>query len=197
MRATRSEVDADLPGDALVDANVVMDRATTLPATTAELWPWLVQLGKGRAGWYFSRRAEHLVPPSRRGLWHLDPSYADLAVGDRVPDWGPGDPEFEVAALEPPTTLVYRSLRERSRGHRWPLTEPPPPDTLALTWALVATDVPDGVRLHLRLRARTTRAWTVAPARVVGGAFDALTVGWLFAGLRERLSREDPRRARR
>ncbi len=99
--------------------------------------------------------------------------------------------------LEPPTTLVYRSLRERSRGHRWPLTEPPPADTLALTWALVATDVPAGVRLHLRLRARTTRAWTVAPARVVGGAFDALTVGWLFAGLRERLTPEGPRPAPR
>ncbi len=67
MRATRSEIDADLPGDALVDANVVMDRATTLPGTTGDLWPWLVQLGKDRAGWYFSRAAERLVlhPPAR------------------------------------------------------------------------------------------------------------------------------------
>lgn len=188
MGATPEETAARLPGDDLVDANVVMDRATTLPGTTEDLWPWLVQLGKDRAGWYFTRRAERLVLSSRRGLWRLEPAYADLAVGDRVPDWGPGDPEFEVAVLEPPRVLVYRSLRQRSRGHRWPVEDPPPPDTLDLTWALVLGDLDVGVRLHLRLRARTTRAWTVPIARVAGGAMDALTVGLLFAGLRERLS---------
>ena len=147
-----------------------------------------MQLGKDRAGWYFPRRAERLVIPGRRGLWRLDPAYAALAVGDRVPDWGPGDPEFEVAALDPPRALVYRSLRQRSRGHRWPVDDPPPPDTLDLSWALVTRDVADGVRLHLRLRVRTTRSWTVPVARVAGGAVDALTVGLLFAGLRERLA---------
>ena len=134
---------------------------------------------------------------SRRGLWHLDRAYAGLAIGDRVLDWGPGHPEFEVVVMRPPTALVYRSLRQRSRGHRWPVDDPPPPDTLALTWALAATDVPDGVRLHLRLRVRTTRPRTALPARILGGAVDALTVGWLFAGLRERLTPERPRRAPR
>jgi hypothetical protein len=44
------------------------------------------------------------------------------------------------------------------------------------------------VRLHLRLRVRTTRSRTAPVARVLGGAMDALTVGLLFAGLRERLA---------
>ena len=44
------------------------------------------------------------------------------------------------------------------------------------------------MRLHLRLRVRTTRSWTVPFARVLGGAMDALTVALLFAGLRERLA---------
>ena len=187
MGATPEETAASLPGDDLVDANVVMDRATTLPGTAENLWPWLVQLGKDRAGWYFPRSAERLVVPSGRGLRRLEPTYAGLAVGDRVPDWGPGEPEFEVAMLEPPRALVYRSLRQRSRGHRWPVSDPPPADTLDLSWALVIHDVEDGVRLHLRLRVRTTRSWTVPFARVFGGAMDALTVGLLFGGLRERL----------
>ena len=188
MGARPEETAAVLPGDDLVDAKVVMDRAATLPGTAEDLWPWLVQLGKGRAGWYFPRRAERLVPPGHRGLWRLEPTYAGLAVGDRVPDWGPGDPEFEVAALDPPHALVYRSLRQRSRGHRWPADDPPPPDTLDLSWALVSHDVVDGVRLHLRLRVRTTRKWMIPVARFAGGAMDALTVGLLFAGLRERLA---------
>jgi hypothetical protein len=188
MRPTGEEIAVALPGDDLVDANVVMDRATTLPGTTADLWPWLVQLGKDRAGWYLPRRAGRLVVPGRRGLRRIDPSYAGLAVGDRIPDRGPGDPEFEAAVLEPPDVLIFRSLRQRSHGHRWPVDDPPPPDTLDLTWALVTGDVDGGVRLHLRLRARTTRSWTVPLARVAGGAMDALTAGLLFAGLRERLA---------
>ena len=187
MRATPQEIAASLPGDDLVDANVVMDRATTLPGTAEDLWPWLVQLGKHRAGWYFPRTAERFLPPGGRGLRRLEPAYAGLAVGDRVPDWGPGEPEFEVATLDPPHSLVYQSLRQRSRGHRWPVVDPPPADTLDLSWALVCRDLSEGVRLHLRLRVRPTRTWTVPVARVAGGARDALTVGLLFAGLRERL----------
>jgi hypothetical protein len=187
MRATRQEIAASLPGDDLVDAHVVMDRATTLPGTAQDLWPWLVQLGKRRAGWYFPRTVERFLPPGGRGARRLEPAHAGLAVGDRVPDWGPGEPEFEVALLDPPHSLVYRSLRQRSRGHRWPVVDPPPADTLDLSWALVSRDVGEGVRLHLRLRVRTTRTWTVPVARVAGGAMDALTVGLLFAGLRERL----------
>jgi hypothetical protein len=188
MRATPQEITASLPGDDLVDANVVMDRATTLPGTAQNLWPWLVQLGKRRAGWYFPRTVERFLPPGGRGARRLDPAYAGLAVGDRVPDWGPGEPEFQVAVLDPPHSLVYRSLRQRSRGHRWPVVDPPPADTLDLSWALVSGDVSEGVRLHLRLRVRTTRTWTIPVVRVAGGAMDALTVGLLFAGLRERLT---------
>ena len=51
---TRSGV-APLPGDDLVRADVVMDRGFDLPAPPDEVWPWLVQLGKRRAGWYLRR----------------------------------------------------------------------------------------------------------------------------------------------
>ena len=61
--ATRAEIDGPLLGDDVVpDADVVMDRAFTLAATPEEVWPWLVQLGKQRAGWYFPRRVERILP---------------------------------------------------------------------------------------------------------------------------------------
>ena len=76
---TAAERSAALPGDELVaPADVVMDRAFSLPAPPDDVWPWLVQLGKRRAGWYLPRWVERLVPPSRRGLRHLDPAYLDL-----------------------------------------------------------------------------------------------------------------------
>jgi len=38
-----------MPGDELVDApDAVMDRAFTLPAAPAQVWPWFNQLGKNR-----------------------------------------------------------------------------------------------------------------------------------------------------
>lgn len=195
--ATAAEVAGRLPGDDLVpDANVVMDRATTLPGTAHELWPWLVQLGKHRGGWYMPRVVEMFLPLGGRAARELRPAYAELDVGTRIPDWGPGDPEFEVALLEAPNTLVFRSLRQRSRGRRWPVTESPvPSDTLRISWALVARDVPDGVRLHLRLRVRVNRAVTAYLTSVLGGMVDELTVRLLFAGLRERMTRSAQSRA--
>ena len=161
------------PGDDVVpDAPVVMDRETVLPGTAEQLWPWLVQLGKDRAGWYFPRWAERVIPVKGRGIRDLDPRWQRLEVGDRIPDYGPGDPDFEVVRIDPPHLLVHRTER----------------GSLVASWALVAEDVPDGVRLHLRFRARPGRAWTVPLVNTVGAAFDWATVALLFAGLRERLS---------
>jgi hypothetical protein len=165
------------PGDDLVpDAPVVMDREAVLPGTAEQLWPWLVQLGKDRAGWYFPRWAERLIPPKGRGIRYLDPALQHHEVGDRIPDYGPGDPELELVEKQAPYVLVY--LTERGG--------------LRASWALVAHDAPGGVRLHLRFRARPGRRWTVPIARSVGGFLDRATVQLLFAGLRERLG-EGPR----
>lgn len=169
-----------LPGDQVIgDARVELNRVTTYPVPAADVWPWLVQLGKGRAGWYLPSAVERLVPPSRRALWHLDPRYQDLAVGDVVDDWGHGQPTFSVAVLAPPHALVYRTSRPRRRATR--------PD-LEASWALVCQDrASGGCRLHLRLRAdqfgqRMPRL-TTAAADIV----DRVTVDLLFAGLRARL----------
>ena len=51
-----------------------MARAFTVPAEPATVWPWLVQLGKHRAGWY--------LPRGRRAIRVLDPRGATLAGKD-------------------------------------------------------------------------------------------------------------------
>ena len=51
--ATEDEVRRPLPGDALVTTPLVAaTRAITIAAPPEEVWPWLVQQGYGRAGWY-------------------------------------------------------------------------------------------------------------------------------------------------
>jgi hypothetical protein len=159
-----------MPGDDLVpDANVIMNRSFTLDASPATVWPWFVQLGKNRAGWYLPRWAEFALPSRRRGLRRIDPALQHHAVGDRIDDWGGRNAYFDVALIEAPTALVYTSCR----GH------------VELSWAIAlrADNGRTQVRLRLRL-ANVRRPWL---ANSVGDWFDALTVAGLAAGLRERV----------
>lgn len=160
------------PGDEIVpQPDVVMDRAFTLAAPPEMVWPWFVQLGKRRAGWYLPRVVEHVVPRGRRALRYIDPGLQSLAVGDLVPDWGGKAATFEVATLERPSTLVYRSRR----------------GTMNVSWAIVIRPAPGrSTRVHLRLRLAPVRRRRLA--ELGGGLVDWLTVVGLAAGLRERVS---------
>ena len=99
-------VDADeaarsLPGDDVVaDAPVSDTRAITIDAPTSAVWPWLVQMGFGRGGWYSYDAMDMKGSSAHRIL----PELQELAVGDTVPT-SPGG-GFEVKAIEPGRALV-------------------------------------------------------------------------------------------
>ena len=101
-----------------------MTRTFTLAASPGEVWPWLLQLGKGRAGWYLPRRVERFVPPSRRALRRLDPGLTSLDVGQVIDDWGGKDATITVAEVDAPRRIHYTSRR----GHT------------DVTWTLTLTD---------------------------------------------------------
>jgi hypothetical protein len=180
VAASPDDVRRVLPGDDLVpDADVVLDRAFDLSVPPESLWPWFLQLGKRRAGWYLPRSIERFIAPSRRGLRHLDPGLvAEARVGHVIPDWGGRDATFEMAILDPPHALVHTTKRRRTDG----------------SWAIVLTghedsrsDRPAGRSTHVQLRLRlspVTRPWL---AHTFGEAIDAATVAGLAAGLRERV----------
>ena len=85
VAATEAEKRVQRPGDDLVDpADVVMDRAFTVPGLPEQVWPWLVQLGKQRAGWYLPAGAERFLPRSRRGARTVNPAWLGLRPGDVI-----------------------------------------------------------------------------------------------------------------
>ena len=111
----------EMAGDGVVtSAAVTMTRAFTVPGTPDVVFPWIVQLGKHRAGWYLPRRLERIVPRSRRAIRQVDARQM-LSVGDVVPDYGGRDETFTVVAIDPPTTLVYESWRGRAHVS-WAIT---------------------------------------------------------------------------
>jgi hypothetical protein len=162
-----------LPGDELIPgAPISWDRSAILPAPPERVWPWLLQLGKGRAGWYLPARVERLIPDPHRGLRRIDAVFQSVAVGDRVPDYGPGG-WFEARTVDPPHALVWWSQRGRD---------------LSFSWALVLEPVGDGSRLRIRIRFNRRLGRRLRP--LMEGAAelaDRVTIELMVAGLRERV----------
>jgi hypothetical protein len=81
--ATDVEVERTMPGDDVVERpNFVATRALTIEATSEEVWPWLVQIGSGRAGFYSYDWIDNAGSPSAREIIQ---EYQHIEVGDLVP----------------------------------------------------------------------------------------------------------------
>ncbi len=94
--ATDLEVKGTLPGDELLRRGATTTtRAITIDAPPEDVFPWLLQIGYGRGGWYSYDRIDNDGRPS---VDRIDPSLQDLAVGDRIemtPGLGPVVREIE------------------------------------------------------------------------------------------------------
>jgi hypothetical protein len=100
------EREKPLPGDELVpDAEALDTRGIDIDAPVDRVWPWLVQMGYGRAGWYSYDQLDMNRPSADRIL----PELQDLAVGDIVPTHPGGG--FEVRILESDRALVLYADR--------------------------------------------------------------------------------------
>ena len=85
--ATDEEVNRPMPGDELsLHPKFLATRAITIKGTPGEIWPWLLQMGYGRAGFYGYDILENLG--SARGIRSADrilPEFQQFVVGDQVP----------------------------------------------------------------------------------------------------------------
>ncbi len=99
-----SDDNRDLPGDDLLDeVHTQLTHATDIEAPPERVWPWLVQMGARRAGWYSYDRLDNGGVPSAD---HIIPELQHLSVGDVLPA-SPRSPDgFEVLQIEPGRALV-------------------------------------------------------------------------------------------
>ncbi|MEZ4522408.1 MAG: hypothetical protein R3A46_12305 [Thermomicrobiales bacterium] len=164
--ATTREVDASLPGDDLIPQPVwETTHGITIRAPARDVWPWLVQMGITRGGWYLSERLDRIV-------WRIDnpsvdrivPELQQLSAGDVVPDSINGTAHFRVALIEPNRSLVLHSRRHPTTGI-WPdLSAADPGLYLDFSWAFVLDEVDDDTtRLLLRTRAIVMQGRKPAP----------------------------------
>src|SRR5215469_16427153 len=142
--ATEVELQQKLPGDDLVpDARKRLTYAVTINTPEAAVWPWLVQIGQGRGGWYSYERIENMLGAGIHNVDHIHPEWQNLKVGDTVRMYreGGGPPPYEVAALEPEQALIL--------GHR--LVDKAP--AWGESWAFVLQKIDEhSTRLIIRER---------------------------------------------
>ncbi|MDX6402237.1 MAG: hypothetical protein QOF27_2843 [Gaiellaceae bacterium] len=146
--ATEAEI-ADLqPGDELiVDANVTATRAITVRRSPDAIWPWLAQLGQGRAGFYSYDALENLLGFDIHSADHVVPDWQQLEVGDEVRLTATVG--LKAAIVEPGRALVLQG--------DLPIARRPPFDS---TWAFILCEQPDGTtRLLSRERYGYKRWW--------------------------------------
>ena len=108
----RSERRRLLPGDELVEQpTVVTNHAITIPAPPDQVWPWLVQMGWHRGGWYTARWVDRLLFPANwPSASRLVPQLQrPLAVGDSIPDGPPDTAWYVVEHVDPPHLLALHS----------------------------------------------------------------------------------------
>jgi hypothetical protein len=105
--ATDAEVASTMPGDEVVpDPSFDATRALTIAAPPARVWPWIVQIGTGRAGFYSYDLFDNGARPSADRIL---PELQDTQVGDWVPMFSKVNETtaFRVKAFEPGQWLLW------------------------------------------------------------------------------------------
>ena len=152
IRATADEKRRTLPGDDLVPRPTAsLTHAITVHCTADRIWPWLAQMGAGRAGWYSYDAIDNGGKPSAE---RIVPELQAVEVGYLFP-WLPHAVEgFVVLACEEARFLV--------------LGAPAPDGHAIVTWSFVLEPRTDGTtRLIVRGRADAQCGLGRLPAWVI------------------------------
>lgn len=173
--STGEELAASLPGDDLIpNPCLTATRAITIPTPPAQVWPWIVQLGQDRGGFYSYDFLENVAGCDIHSAVSVVPAWQHLEVGDAVrlhPTLG-----LEVAIVDAPRSLVL--MGAAVEGDR-----PMPYD---FTWSFVLMPTPAATtRLLVRERYRYRSWWAPLMAEPVEGVSFVMTQKML-RGIRDR-----------
>lgn len=107
--ATEAEITATLPGDELVpNPASFVNRAVTIHAKPEDIYPWIVQIGAEKGGWYSHAWLENLINCPIVNADQIHEEWQTLQVGDQV-KMCPGEfapPAYSVAQLQTNQAVV-------------------------------------------------------------------------------------------
>jgi hypothetical protein len=162
-----------LPGDeVLPDAHTLGTKAITVAATPEEIWPWLAQMGVGRAGMYSYDLIDRLVGSGDAVDGHsatrIHPELQERQVGDQMVFHPPSGLAYTVALVNAPRLIVYRG---QSLG--------------AVTWTFYLVPNDDGTRLITRWRGAPSTGVGETIANAVFGTMDFVMEQRMLSRIKE------------
>lgn len=198
------EAELPLPGDDLVaQPSAIETRGITIAAPVAKVWPWLIQMGFGRAGWY----SYDVLDNRGKAPEGILAEFQALAPGDIMPTHPGGG--FVVKEVQPERTLVLytdaellRSQAEQARAQAGPEdTAQTPADQsgassfpeFSASWAFYLQPTEDGMtRLIERFRVKTPGSGpaTAVLGEIMGTGVVLLTRKQMI-GIKERVERTE------
>ena len=108
--ASQNEIAASLPGDELVPSpRISYTRAITINAAPEAIYPWIVQIGAERGGWYSYEWFEtNVLRCEISNAERIHEKWQNLKVGDpvRMCPGTSGPPPYEVAMLESDRAMI-------------------------------------------------------------------------------------------
>lgn len=168
--AGREEIARTMPGDSILsDPTFNATRAVTIDAAPGDIWPWIVQMGYRRAGFYsYDRLDNDGIPSADR----LISEFQDLEAGDSIPltshDY------VTVTVLVPHRSMLWEYQGDDT--------------TTIFTWAWGLYPLNDSqTRLVTRLRYRVSGI----RSRVMLDFFEIVMMRKCMLGIKQRAESED------
>jgi len=112
-----AEATQALPGDNLIPVAInQVTHGITIAAPPEKIWPWLMQLGQERSGFYSYTRLENLIGADMPEVHYLRPDWSSRSVGQLVwfgtPKRFKGQAKMTAAVVDPPHAFVMVSVND-------------------------------------------------------------------------------------
>lgn len=114
--ATVAEMNLAIPGDEIVSQpGWEYTQAISIRAPVAQIWPWLVQIGQGRGGFYSFEFLENMIGCEIYNANQIIPEFQNLQVGDSI-KLHPKAPGIPVVLVESPSAIASGIHDEKMIG---------------------------------------------------------------------------------
>jgi hypothetical protein len=187
--STEDELRRSWPSDDLVPhPKGEYMHAITINASAANIWPWLVQIGQGRGGFYSYEILENLIGCKMCNANEIIPELQHLKVGDSIPMHPTMGSPYKVASIEPSRTLILLLREDTKTGKAFELSDKTPEKYQNMSWLFFLDEHDDGTT---RLISRSRNDWNKSRGNTLFfGIFGPITLEMdrkMLLGIKQRV----------
>lgn len=162
--------------------------AVTINAPAAAVWPWIIQIGQGRGGFYSYEFLENLIGCKMCNANEIISELQHLKVGDSIPMHPTMGSPYKVAAIDPGRMLVLLIREDTKTRKTFELSDKMPVKYQNMSWLFFLDEHDDGTT---RLISRSRNDWNKSLGNTLFfGVFGPITLEMdrkMLLGIKQRV----------